>query len=66
MVNINMKKIFLVVNLHGDRLDGLAGGHRPAAVNHLHWVKQPDFFFFNYNIFTDYYFHLAGHEEKRF
>ena len=28
-------------HLHGDRLDGLTGGHRSAAVDHLHLVQQP-------------------------
>ena len=28
-------------HLHSDRLDGLTGRHRSAAVDYLHWVKQP-------------------------
>ena len=31
----------IVGHLHGDRLDGLTGGHRSAAVDHLHLVEQP-------------------------
>ena len=51
-------------HLHGDRLDGLTGGHRSAAVDHLHLVQQPGrnsscFTFFEKPILIFYIFYLV-------
>ena len=62
IININTTKPY--GHLHGDRLDGLTGGHRSAAVDHLHLVQQPGrnsscFTFFEKPTLIFYIFYLV-------